>query len=325
MAHKIIQWGIIGCGDVTEVKSGPAFSKVPDSKLVAVMRRNAEKAADYARRHGVERWHSDAESLINDPGVNAVYIATPPLYHKDYTLQALKAGKPVYVEKPMSMNATEAKHMAEAAEATGVKLCVAHYRRQQPLFLKVKSLLAEGAIGVPRVVNLQCFQPHQDRMITQTEDAWRYNPAISGGGLFHDLAPHQLDLMLYFFGRPEKVAGFSVNASRLYNANDTTCGQVLFPDDVLFNGAWCFTAPQKRDHCEIIGSEGSLQFSIFDHRLLVLKKGDSERQFFFEPLPHVQGPMIAQVVNYFLDRAENPCPAEDGVDVMQMMDTMTMK
>lgn len=323
MQNEIIRWGIIGCGDVTEVKSGPAFSKVPDSRLVAVMRRNAGKAADYARRHNVDRWYSDAGRLIHDPGVDAVYIATPPVYHKDYTLQALRAGKPVYVEKPMAMNAAEAQQMAAAAKETGGKLCVAHYRRQQPLFLKVKSLLAEGAIGKPRLVNLQCLQPHHDSLITRTEDAWRYNPALSGGGLFHDLAPHQLDLLLYFFGRPEKVNGISVNASRLYGADDTTTGQVLLAGNVLFNGTWCFTVPEKRDHCEIMGTEGSLQFPIFDHRLLVLKKSDSEKQFLFDPLPHVQQPMIEQVVRYFLGRAENPCPAEEGAEVMKMMDAMT--
>ncbi|MBB1282760.1 Gfo/Idh/MocA family oxidoreductase [Flavisolibacter sp. BT320] len=325
MQNETIQWGIIGCGDVTEVKSGPAFNKVPNSRLVAVMRRNAEKAADYARRHKVARWFSDAETLINDPDVNAIYIATPPLYHKDYTLQALRAGKPVYVEKPMAMNAAEAQEMAAAAQETGVKLCVAHYRRQQPLFLKVKSLLAEGAIGKPRIVNLQCLQPHQDSMITRTEDAWRYNPTISGGGLFHDLAPHQLDLMLYFFGRPEKVHGISVNASGLYSADDTTTGQVLFANDIVFNGAWCFTVPEKHDLCEILGTEGSLQFPIFDHRLVVLKKGNDEMHFPFDPLPHVQQPMIENVVNYFLGRAENPCPAEDGWEVMKMIDRMTGK
>lgn len=323
MDNNTIRWGIIGCGDVTEVKSGPAFSKVPGSELVAVMRRNADKAADYARRHHIDRWYSNADQLIHDPGVTAIYIATPPVYHKDYTLQALRAGKPVYVEKPMAMNAAEAEVMAAAANETGGMLCVAHYRRQQPLFLKVKSLLEEGAIGEPRIVNLHCLQPHQDKMITQTEDAWRYNPALSGGGLFHDLAPHQLDLMLYFFGQPQKVTGYSVNASRLYGADDTTTGQVLFANNVLFNGTWCFTVPEKRDSCEIIGTEGSLLFPVFDHRLLVLKKGDDQKEFSFDPLPHVQQPMIEQVVNYFLGKAENPCPAEDGVAVMKMMDAMT--
>jgi predicted dehydrogenase len=325
MSNSIIQWGIIGCGDVTEVKSGPAFNKVPGSKLVAVMRRHAAKAEDYARRHGVGKWYSDASALINDPEVNAIYIATPPLQHEEYAVQALKAGKPVYVEKPMAVDAKAATRMAQAAKETGVKLCVAHYRRQQPLFLKVKSLLAEGAIGTPRLINLHCLQPHEDAMITKTEDAWRYNPAISGGGLFYDLAPHQLDLMLYFFGSPKSVIGFSQNASHLYHADDTTTGQMLFENGVLFNGAWCFTAAEKRDLCEIIGSEGSLQFKIFDHRQIILKRAGNEEQCAFDPLPHVQQPMIQSVVEYFSGKAENPCSGDEGVTVMEMMDAMAGK
>lgn len=325
MNNPIIRWGIVGCGDVTEIKSGPAFSKVPNSKLVAVMRRNAEKAADYARRHNVEKWYSDAAALINDPDVNAIYIATPPLQHEEYTVQALQAGKPVYVEKPMAINAEAAQRMAATVNETSVKLCVAHYRRQQPLFLKVKSLIEEGAVGTPRLINLHCLQPHQAAMITQTEDAWRYNPALSGGGLFYDLAPHQLDLMLYFFGKPERASGFSINASGLYNADDTTCGQILFPNNVLFNGAWCFTVPENRDSCEIIGTEGKLSFKIFEHRELFLTRGSDETRFEFEPLAHVQQPMIEKVVSYFLGQTENPCSGEEGVDVMKMMDAIAGK
>ena len=322
MNHTIIRWGIIGCGDVTEVKSGPAFNKVSNSKLVAVMRRNAEKAADYARRHGVDRWYTDAYQLINDPEVNAIYVATPPLQHEEYTIAALRAGKPVYVEKPMAIHAAAAARMLQTARETGVKLTVAHYRRAQPQFLKINSLLQEGAIGVPRLVNLSCLQPHRHTIIARTEEAWRYNPVISGGGLFYDLAPHQLDLMLYYFGTPEKVSGLSMNAARLYPADDTTCGQVLFPGNVLFNGTWCFTVPEKRDQCEIIGTTGTLQFSIFDHRVLILKTEGREQQFNFDPLPHVQQPMIEKVVDYFLGRGDNPCSAEDGVTVMQMIDTI---
>lgn len=323
MNDSIVRWGIIGCGDVTEVKSGPAFSKTLRSKLVAVMRRNAEKAADYARRHNVKKWYSDATALINDPDVDAVYIATPPLQHEEYTVQVLQAGKPVYVEKPMALNVAAAQRMANAAKETGVKLSVAHYRRQQPLFLKIKSLIDEGAIGEPRLVNLQCLQPHQYAKITKTEDAWRYNPSISGGGLFYDLAPHQLDLMLYFFGLPQKTTGFSLNASRLYDADDTTCGQILFDKNVLFNGVWSFTVPQARDRCEIIGSEGSLVFKIFEHRGLVWKIGEQENHFAFDTLPHVQQPMIQKVVDYFLGETGNPCSADEGLAVMGMMEVIS--
>jgi predicted dehydrogenase len=153
MDKSLLRWGIIGCGNVTEVKSGPAFNKVPQSMLVAVMRRNAAKAEDYARRHRVEKWYSDVAALINDPDVDAVYVATPPLQHEEYTLMALQARKPVYVEKPMAISADAAERMARAAVENEVKLSVAHYRRQQPVFLKIKALLEEGAIGKPRVVN----------------------------------------------------------------------------------------------------------------------------------------------------------------------------
>src|SRR4051812_47809361 len=113
---KKIKWGIIGCGDVTEIKSGPAFNKINNSELVAVMRRNADKAADYARRHGVPKWYSDAQELINDPGINAIYIATPPQSHEAYTVQSLQAGKPVYVEKPMATDSAAAARMLAMAK-----------------------------------------------------------------------------------------------------------------------------------------------------------------------------------------------------------------
>jgi predicted dehydrogenase len=323
MNSSTIQWGIIGCGDVTEVKSGPAFNKVPASRLVAVMRRNAAKAQNYAERHGVARWYSDATALINDPDVNAVYVATPPSSHEQYAIQAIRAGKPVYLEKPMALNARAAARIAGVARERKVKLSVAHYRRQQPLFLKIKSLLEEKAIGEARLVNQQLFQPYQSSMIAQTEENWRLDPSISGGGLFYDLAPHLLDLMLYFFGRPRQAVGLSFNASGLYGADDTTSGQVIFENNVIFNGAWCFTVPEKRDVCEVVGTEGKLRFSIFDHQPLVLERQGKETRFEFDKLPHVQQPMIQKVVEYFLDQSSNPCSAEEGVEVMKMMGAFT--
>src|SRR6266545_4040416 len=111
---RTIHWGIIGCGDVTEVKSGPGFQKANHSSLVAVMRRTGELAKDYAERHGVPRWYDNAASLINDSEVDAIYVATPPSSHKKYTLISAQAGKPVYVEKPMALNFEECEAMIQA-------------------------------------------------------------------------------------------------------------------------------------------------------------------------------------------------------------------
>jgi predicted dehydrogenase len=325
MEEKILNWGIVGCGNVTEVKSGPAFRKVPHSNLVAVMRRDAARAKDYAERHNVKKWYATVDELIHDPEVTAVYVATPPGSHEEISIKALQAGKPVYVEKPMAINAVAAQRITDAAKQSGIKLCVAHYRRQQPLFLKIKELISEQAIGDIRLVNMQFFRPDKTDTIVQTANNWRLNPQLSGGGLFYDLAPHQLDLMFYFFGRPTVVQGISKNIAGLYEADDTTAGQIIFENGVVFNGSWCFALPVNRDCCEIIGTGGSIRFSVFDHRPVELERNGSREEFHFSPLQHVQQPMIEKVVNYFLGTGTNPCSGDDGVTVMKMIDAMTGK
>ena len=323
-----INWGIIGCGDVTEVKSGPAFNKVDNSSLAAVMRRDAGKAKDYALRHGVPKWYTDAEKLINDPEVNAVYIATPPAFHEEYAIAAMHAGKPVYIEKPMALDFAAAKNITKVAQEKNSKLSVAHYRRGQPLFNKVKQLLKDNAIGEVRFARLQFYKKQLPKeALDVPKVAWRVKPEIAGGGLFHDIAPHPLDLMHWFFGEIEKASGYSFNQSRLYGADDIVSGNILFKSGVIFNGLWCFNVAEEneKDYCEIVGSEGKMSFPIFEHKkITVTKKGRTET-IPFEPLEHVQQPLIQKVVNYFLGKGENPCSGEDGATAMWLMEQFTKK
>lgn len=321
-----IKWGIIGCGDVTEVKSGPAFQKVNNSSLAAVMRRNAGKAKDYAQRHHVSKWYADADELINDPEVNAIYVATPPSSHEEYALAAIKAGKPVYVEKPMSVSFSAANNIWSAAKENNAKLVVAHYRREQPLFKKVKELMAAKVIGEVRLVNLLCYKsPLPAEKLGDPKVAWRVNTAIAGGGLFHDLAPHQLDLMLYFFGKVKKAFGIATNQAKQYDADDIVSGTILFESGIVFNGSWCFSVNEndRKDLCEIIGSEGKISFPVFEHRQITVIANGNTEIIPFEKLQHVQQPMIAKVVEYFLDQSPNPCGAEVGVEVMRLIDVFT--
>ena len=323
-----IKWGMIGCGDVTEVKSGPAFNKVANSSLVAVMRRNGAKAKDYAERHGVPKWYNDANQLINDEEVNAIYIATPPSFHEEYALAAINAGKPVYIEKPMTLNYASANMITKVAQEKNIKLSVAHYRRGQPLFNKVKELLKEKAIGEVRFVKLEFYKPQLEKeSLLIPKVAWRVNPEIAGGGLFHDLAPHQLDLMYWFFGDVEKAAGYSTNQAKLYNADDIVAGNILFKSGVLFNGLWCFNVAQdgEKDLCEIYGSEGKLSFPIFEHKKIEIYKNGEKDIIPFTPLEHVQQPLIQKVVNYFLDKGPNPSPGDEAAEVMKLLDAFTEK
>lgn len=322
----MINWGIIGCGDVTEVKSGPAFKKVPGSALVAVMRRDAAKAKDYADRHQVPNWYTDADALIQDPGVNAIYIATPPDAHEAYALAAIKAGKPVYVEKPMALNYKAAQQMAVAATAAGVKLTVAHYRRQWPMFRQLKTLLQQQAIGEPRLIRLQFYkQAPTPAELTDPKNAWRVNPSISGGGLFHDLAPHQLDILYFLFGDAESVSGIAANQGGHYPADDIVTGMIRFSSGVLFSGCWCFTAADASDCCEIIGSTGTLRFSFFSKQEIQLIRNGETTRYTFDPLEHVQKPMIAAVVQFFSGQSSNPCTGEEGALIMKWMEQMAGK
>lgn len=321
-----INWGIIGCGNVTEIKSGPAFNKVPDSILVAVMRRNGDKAADYAKRHNVPRWYDDAEKLINDPEVNAIYIATPPSSHEQYALAAVEAGKQVYLEKPMALNYESAKNIARAAAAKNVKLVVAHYRRQWPLFKKLKDLVEAKAIGDVHLVRLALYKTVLTKeQLSNESQAWRIDPAIAGGGIFHDLAPHQLDMMYHIFGPAKKITGIALNQAGKYKADDMVAGNILFENNIMFSGTWCFNAYEQSDYCEIIGSNGKICFSFFDGGGIELISNNNKTIIDFDPLQHVQQPMIEKTVQYFLGNANNPCPGAEGAEVMRWIDKFTGK
>lgn len=320
-----IKWGIIGCGDVTEVKSGPAFNKVEDSSLVAVMRRNIAKAEDYARRHGIARFYNNAEDLINDSEVNAVYVATPPAFHEQFTIAALKARKPVYVEKPMALSEKGCLSMIRASRMYSTKLTVAHYRRALPMFNKIRELISQ--IGDIRFVSIQFLQPAQTNLVANSEVNWRVDPEISGGGLFHDMAPHHIDLMLYFFGDPVHISGSAANQTKASAADDIVSGEMVFKKDIICKGLWCFNVPKEeaKDSCEIMGSAGKLIFPFHGNFCQLIKDGSTETFDFSHP-QHIQKPMIAQVVKYFSgETGINPCDPGEGAKVIRIMDTFTKR
>ena len=321
LTDKILSWGIIGCGDVTEVKSGPAFNKVSHSKLIAVMRRDAAKAADYARRHGVSTWYSNAADLINDPAIDAVYVATPPKFHEEYAIQALKAGKYVYVEKPVTTDIASCKRMIDCVKDTKGKLVVAHYRRALPMFLTIKKMIEENKIGKIKLIQLNMLQPHQSPIIANTEKNWRVDPSIAGGGLFFDLAPHQLDIITFIFGKYINCSGTAVNKAKLYEAEDTVVGYIKLPNDVLFTGNWCFTVPDtmNQDECKIIGEKGALTFPFFGNKVEVITD-EGKQTLSFEHPTHIQQPMIGKVVQYFLGNESNPCSLEEAIVSLEIME-----
>ncbi|SDD65081.1 Predicted dehydrogenase [Paenibacillus sp. UNCCL117] len=317
-----IRFGIIGCGNVTEVKSGPGLQKAQGSELVAVMRRNGELAEDYARRHGVAKWYTDAQALIDDPEVDIVYIATPPGSHLDYTLAAAKAGKPVYVEKPMALNQAECDRMIEACRDAGVPLYVAYYRRGLPRFLKVKELLEAGAIGEVRFVTT--VQTQTSPRVQNGEVPWRLKPEQSGGGLFFDLASHTLDVLDFLLGPIADAKGLAANQEgRFPGIEDIVTGTYRFESGVQGSGTWCFSAFAHEDRNEIVGSAGKLVFSTFGHEPIRLETADGVQSFPFEAPAHIQQPLIQTLVDELLGAGSCASTGESAARTNRVMDELT--
>lgn len=326
-----VKWGILGVGDVCEVKSAPAMQLIENSKLVSVMRRNAAKAKDYAQRHEVPKWVDKADDLINDPEVNAIYIATPPYAHEELTLAAAKARKPVYVEKPMARSLAECERMISACSAHNVPLYVAYYRRMLPNFLKLKQLIESGIIGHIRLVKIELYQSVDPAIVskaaTTTPANWRIDPEISGGGYFYDLAAHQLDYLDFVFGPIQSVNGYAGNQAGLYQAADIITGSFTFENGIQGVGSWCFTVDPTaaKDELSIIGSEGKLSIPFFGPAEINLVKtgAKSVEKFQFDLPKHIQQPLIQTVVSDLLGTGTCPSTGTSAARTNWVMEEMT--
>jgi predicted dehydrogenase len=316
---KTIRWGIIGCGDVCEVKSGPAFQKAEGSSLVAVMRRDASRAEDFACRHGVPRWYGEAEALVHDPGVDAIYIATPPGSHRDYTLMAARAGKPVYVEKPMARTYAECREMLAACRAAGIALFVAYYRRSLPRFERVRELVQSGGIGQPQCAHVVFRRPPSPK--EQTADKpWRVIPEESGGGHLWDMGSHALDYLDHVLGPLEQAQGQARNHAGLYGPEDTVCGSFSFASGCLGTGAWSFACGVSEDRLKIIGSEGSVSLSVFGTEPPVVFRGGEETELLADTPEHIQQPLIETIVRELQGRGHCPSTGESAARTNRVLE-----
>jgi len=315
-----IHWGMIGTGDVTELKSGPAFSKIDGSVLHAVANRTPEKAKDYARRHCIARYYPDPMDVIRDPEVDVVYVATPPDVHSDYALACIEAGKPVYLEKPMARTFAECQLINDAASKAGVKVWVAYYRRSLEYFLKVKELIGEGTLGRIKDLRMEQLFPARHEDLAPGKHPWRVIPEISGGGYFHDMGCHALDIVFDIFGDPQKVEGMSQNLGKLYEADDTVDAIISLPGDVALKANWSFVAREGKDRVEILGKNGNLSFSIFSFEPIRLSLSSEEKSYDFERPAHIQQDHIQSIVDELHGRGLCPSTGENAATTSLVMD-----
>lgn len=320
-----IKWGIIGCGNVTEVKSGPAYQQTEGFELAAVMRRDLVKARDYAERHKVPRFYNDAKSLINSKEVDAVYIATPPDSHLDYALKVARAGKPCCIEKPMARSYQECLQIYNAFKEAGIPLFIAYYRRTLPRFLKVKEWLDTGKIGIVRHLNWVLSQPPSALDLSRAPN-WRTDAEIAPGGYFDDLASHGLDLFHFLLGEVREASGFFTNQQGLYTSPDAVSGSWVYRSGVTGSGNWNFGSSGSEDRVEIFGTKGKISFSVFHEAPLVLEINEDKKEIRIDHPKHIQSYHVEDMQKHLMDNGfMHPSTGKTALHTSWIMDKILGK
>lgn len=292
-----IRWGMIGCGSVTEVKSGPGLYKADHSALIAVSSTTPEKARDYAKRHNIPKAYATNEALLADPSIDIVYIATPPCTHKSLALQAAAAQKHVCLEKPMAMRHEECLDIVAACNKQGVRLFVAFYRRAMPRFLQIRQWIRDGAIGDVRVLRVVQHQPPAPEEFSPETLPWRVKPQIAGGGKFLDMGIHTLDLLDYLFGPVDEAHGIARNMGGLYETEDSVSAVWQHKSGVQGSGSWCYVAGATEDCLQITGSKGRIECEFFSDKPLVLTTAKGRQELTVPNPQHVHQPFFQSVVD----------------------------
>lgn len=313
----IIRWGIVGVGSVVLTKSGPAFCTARDSTLQAIMRRDAESAHRSAETLGAASWYTDVDALAAAPDVDAIYIATPPGLHAEQALACLKHRKPVYLEKPAARNWPEAKALVEAFRTAGVPLFIAHYRRALPKFRTLKALIDDGAIGRVREIDFRLTRtPGGD-----VGQNWLFDPPLSGGGKFVDIAPHTIDILIHLFGRFTEVNGSA--SGRIPGPLEEIVAMSFRTESGAIGTAnFNLIAATKGDIARVYGDAGDIVFSMHGTDGITVTTASGARHIPEDPPAFIQAPMIQAVTDALLGRPAPICTGEDSLETYRVIDTV---
>ncbi len=318
-----IRWGMIGCGSVTEVKSGPGFQKADGSTLVAVTSRTPQKARDYAMRHGIPKWYDNAQDLIDDEEVDAVYIATHPDSHSTYVMMVAASGKPVYCEKPLGISSRQSKGMVDFCNQRGVPFFSAYYRRALPKYLMIKRMIDSKRYGDVRAVHVFMQQTIKEED-KQNGGTWRVRPEVSGGGKFHDVGSHALDLIDWMLGPISEACGEAMNQSKVYKADDVVYGHFKTEQGIPGTGLWCFNTFKDEDVTHIYLEKARISYSVLDIAQPITIATDNGIETIAVPDPpqHVAQPLIQTIVDQLLGRGTCPSTGESGMRTDFVLDRL---
>lgn len=261
----MVNWLVIGIGDITTKRVIPAIMEEPRSKLCGILTRDPAKAAPYSAKV-----FGNLADALKDSAINAVYVASPVFLHAGQTIQALRSGRHVLCEKPMAMNYADAQTMVRASVEAGKILGISYYRRTYPKVHRAQQLLAQGAIGKPVMAYVTC---HNWSTPEGGPRGWLADPAQAGGGPLFDIASHRIDLLNFIFGEPQEATGQFSNAVHKTAVEDNATVLVEYKNGVrgIVDVRW--HSRLERDEFRIIGTDGEMDLTPLNGPGLVYPAG----------------------------------------------------
>lgn len=319
MSKKFLNVAVIGCGNISNSHL-KGVEEQPTTQLYAVCDNATDGRLERrAEQYGAQIAVKDYRELLADPNIDMVIVATSDYSHQEITCAFLEAGKPVLLEKPMALTTQECEEMLRVAKKTGTRLMVGQVCRYNPLFIKAKKLVEEGAIG--ELVYVESEYAH-DYMRVRGYDDWRVDPrreGMIGGGC------HAVDFLRWVAGNPTEVMAYS-NHKYLtdWPANDTTIAIYKFPNDVV--GKVFCSIGVKRDYTMrtcLYGTEGTIIFETHPTGTMKLYQVDRQGKNYtmpkMVPIQSVGHNMSAEIKDFaeaILKDQPTPLPAIEGASTI---------
>ena len=320
-----VRWGFIGAGNVTEAKASPQGAFTQDgSRVVAVARADASRAEAYARANGFARAYASIDELCADPEVNAVFVCTPHHLHTEHVLAAIRAGKHVLCEKPITVTTDEGAELVASARQAGLVLAVAYYRRFYPVLEALQAIIQDGKLGTITTVQMACRAlsiPRRPDDAQADTRGWRTQAATAGGGCLTDTGSHRLDQLFWLLGDAASVSATTERFETWADTEDQAAVAIQFANraSAYLDVSWCSRTPQ--DSLEVRGTHGTAYIPDLEGTTLTLQVG-RERQTIETPprSPATHRPLVADFVRALNGGAPVRCDGADALRTTQLIE-----
>jgi len=314
-----VRWGIIGAGDIARKQTARAIGTLPSARLQAVMRRDLQAARAFAQEFGAATAYSQVEEVLADPEIDAVYIATPVHLHAQQTIAAAEAGKHILVEKPMALSTAECRAMLTACRQHGVRLMVCYYQRFNARHIKLRELVADGAIG-----RVTMAQARQVLLYPPAPGLWRQSREQAGGGALMDLGVHGIDTLRFILGEVETVSAQVATLAFDYPVDDTATLLLGFRGGIQGVVSVAFSVPsvEEVDYLEVCGTGGRLWTAPLHAKdsqgTLRLSTPQGSQQYAFEQSTHQA---LIEAFDHSLEKGDPvPVPGEEGLQGLAVVE-----